>query len=61
MAGIGYCSCRECGTRLFYDGERFARGDMEEAGSTEYLICSRCHMKLLKKIEKMEKQSKRGR
>ena len=61
MAGIDYCSCEECGTRLFYDGERFARGYMEEAGSATYLICSHCHKKLLKKIEKLEKQGKRGR
>lgn len=59
MAGIDYCSCNECGTRLFYDGEMEVRTYMSLTETTKFLICSKCWNKLLKKVEKLEKYKKR--
>lgn len=61
MAGIDYCSCYECGTRLFYGGEGEARHYMASCETTDFVICSKCHNKLKKKIANLEKQLKRGR
>lgn len=61
MAGIDYCSCNECGVRLFYDGESEARNYMSTTESAKYIICDRCHRKLLKRVGKLEADKKRGR
>ena len=57
MAGVDYCSCFSCGARLFYDGDWSVREQM----GTDYLICSKCHKKLIKCISRLEACRKRGR
>lgn len=61
MAGIDYCSCNECGVRLFYDGDGEVRRYMAERGTAKYIICDKCHKKLLKRVDKLEADKKRGR
>jgi hypothetical protein len=61
MAGVDYCSCHNCGVRLFYDGEYVAREYMEQTGSAKYIVCDKCYEKLEKKITKLEASRKRGR
>lgn len=58
MAGADYVTCKECGERIFYDGDRRIRDFMEERGSKE-IVCYKCYKKLLKKIEKLKKFDRR--
>jgi len=60
MAGLDYCSCNECGKRLFYDGEQAARTYMQLVG-VPYVVCSKCYEKKEKRITSLLKYSKRGR
>lgn len=59
MAGIDYVSCSECGKRLFYDGEWFARDYMVNAKTAKTVTCDHCVSKLKKKIETLKKHDRR--
>lgn len=59
MAGIDYVSCRECGKRLFYDGEGQVREYLHNSESTVGLTCDHCVDKLKKKIEELKKHDRR--
>jgi DNA-directed RNA polymerase subunit RPC12/RpoP len=59
MAGMDYIKCKECGNRLFYDGDGIAEERIKEAGSTENLTCSNCVSKLKKQIVKLKKHDRR--
>ena len=58
MAGADYVKCIECGQRLFYDGERIIRDEMEE-DNYGGVACERCVKKLKKKIERLKKFDRR--
>lgn len=59
MAGIDYVSCKECGKRLFYDGDRRVRDYIFDTGTTDSFLCSHCISKLKKKIETLKKHDRR--
>lgn len=58
MAGADYVSCNECGKRMFYDGDFYAR-DNFNVYDVEFVVCDHCVNKLKKKIKTLEKHDRR--